>query len=132
MLKNRRNRTLRPPEECSLTICVRYLSGAWTPNILWYLSSQPRRFTELKRDLQGISGKMLTQRLRRLQKHGLVTRGVMPTSPPSVEYSLTDLGRTLQPALAALVAVGHQIKLLSRRANANMDTIGVGEVRHEL
>jgi DNA-binding HxlR family transcriptional regulator len=116
MLKRRRNPTIPPPEECPLTVCVRYISGAWTPNILWYLSAQPRRFSELKQDLPGVSSKMLAQRLRRLESDGLVTRRPMNTSPPSIEYSLTEVGRDLQPALAMLVTVGHKIK--QRRASA--------------
>jgi DNA-binding HxlR family transcriptional regulator len=115
MLKRRHNKVVRPPIECPLTLCVRYMSGAWTANILWYLGHHPRRFSELKQDLDGISAKVLSQRLRRLENDGLLTRLSLNTSPPSIEYSLTDLGRELQPALAALVAVGHKIK--HRRAS---------------
>ena len=111
MLKQRRNVSQRPPQHCALSLCVKYLSGVWTPNILWYLGAHARRFTELKRDLPGVSAKVLTQRLKRLQADGLVLRMVVATSPPSVEYSLTELGRTLRPALESLVRVGEQIKL---------------------
>lgn len=110
MLKRRQNKVASPPIECELTLCVRYMSGAWTANILWYLSHQPRRFSELKHDLSGISAKVLAQRLHRLEGDGLVARVPLHTSPPSVEYVLTELGRDLQPALAALVEVGHIIK----------------------
>jgi len=117
MLKRRKNKVAPPPEECQLTLCVRYMSGAWTANILWYLSHQPRRFGELKQDLIGISSKVLAQRLRRLENEGLVMRRQLNTSPPSVEYSLTTLGADLQPALAVLVAVGYKIK--HRRAQSD-------------
>ncbi|HTE42249.1 MAG TPA: helix-turn-helix domain-containing protein [Steroidobacteraceae bacterium] len=110
MLKLRRNDVAPPPEGCALTLCVRFLRGAWTPNILWYLGHRSRRFSELKHDLGGISSKVLTQRLRRLEADGLIHKQRQPTSPPSVEYALTDLGRELQPALAALIAVGEKIK----------------------
>lgn len=110
MLKRRRNKVVSPPSECPLTLCVRYMSGAWTANILWYLGSQPRRFSELKQDLRGVSAKVLSQRLRRLESDGLIARQPLNTTPPSVEYVLTALGHDLQPALAALVEVGHKIK----------------------
>ena len=119
MLKLRQNRVARPPIECPLTLCVRYMSGTWTANILWYLGQQPRRFTELKQDLRDISAKVLSQRLRRLAGDGLVERVPLSTSPPSIEYALTPLGRDLQPALAVLVAVGQQIKHRKAIASAN-------------
>jgi DNA-binding HxlR family transcriptional regulator len=115
MLKLRRNKVVAPPVECPLTLCIRYMSGAWTANILWYLGDQPRRFTELKQDLRDISAKVLSQRLRRLVGDGLVARVPLSTSPPSIEYALTPLGRDLQPALIALVEVGQQIKRRKER-----------------
>ena len=84
--------------------------GAWTPNIIWYLSAGPRRFGELRHDIPGISAKVLTTRLRDLEEKGIVLRDVKPTSPPSVEYSLTVLGGELKPAIGAIVSVGHRLK----------------------
>jgi DNA-binding HxlR family transcriptional regulator len=110
VLKRRRNKVAAPPRECALTVCLRYISGAWTPNILWYLGAEPRRFTELQHDLPGVSSKMLAARLKRLQRDGLVRRVSVPSSPPSVEYRLTDLGCALRPGLETFVAVGHKIK----------------------
>ncbi|WP_262691987.1 winged helix-turn-helix transcriptional regulator [Kordiimonas aestuarii] len=86
------------------------IGGTWTPNILWHLSKGPRRFSELKDDIQGVSAKVLTTRLKRLEADGIIHRNVMPTSPPTVEYSLTDLGEELLPAIEAIVDVGHRIK----------------------
>jgi DNA-binding HxlR family transcriptional regulator len=86
------------------------LGGAWTPNVIWYLSAGPRRFMELRIDMPGISAKVLSTRLRDLRRKGVVTRKVMPTTPPSVEYALTELGRELMPAIAAIVEVGHKLK----------------------
>jgi DNA-binding HxlR family transcriptional regulator len=86
------------------------LGGAWTPNIIWYLSAGPRRFGELRHDIPAISAKVLTGRLRDLEAKGVLWRRVMPTSPPSVEYGLTDLGTEFQPAIAAIVEIGHKIK----------------------
>ena len=90
------------------------LAGAWTPNIVWYLRGGPRRFNELRGDVAGISGKVLSNRLRRLAGEGVVERRVMPTSPPTVEYELTELGRELVPVVETIVSVGHRLK--ARRA----------------
>jgi DNA-binding HxlR family transcriptional regulator len=89
-----------------------FLGGAWTPNVVWYLREGPRRFNELRGDIPGISAKVLSTRLQRLAAEGIVTRTVMPTSPPTVEYELTDLGRELLPAVDAIVDVGHRLKQL--------------------
>lgn len=110
MVPRRRKSVEDPPNRCPLTECLSVIGGAWTPNIIWYLSKSPRRFTELKSDIAGISAKMLTQRLKRLEADGVVRRQVMPTSPPTVEYSLTELGLELKPAIEAIAGVGHRIK----------------------
>ncbi len=93
---------------------MRVLGGAWTPNIIWYLSANPRRFSELKTDIHGISAKVLTERLRKLEHSGVVLREVMPTSPPTVEYRLSELGRELKPAIEAIVKVGHRLKAVAK------------------
>lgn len=109
-LKMTKNKAAEPPGECPLSACMSILGGAWTPNIVWYLSAGPRRFSELRGDMQKISAKVLTAKLRELEAKGVVRREVKPTSPPSVEYALTDLGRELVPALQAIVDVGHRLK----------------------
>jgi DNA-binding HxlR family transcriptional regulator len=108
----RPSRVEPPPQECPLTECMAFLGGAWTPNVVWYLREGPRRFNELRGDIPGISGKVLSSRLRRLVGEGIVTRTVMPTTPPTVEYELTELGRELLPAVDAIVDVGHRLKQL--------------------
>jgi DNA-binding HxlR family transcriptional regulator len=110
----RKNRTLPPPPVCPLTECMSLLGGAWTPNVLWYLSSGPRRFGELRTDIPAISAKVLSARLHELQEQGVISRRLLGTSPPSAEYELTDLGRELLPAINAIVQVG--MKLKQRRA----------------
>ena len=119
MLPRRKNRVEEPPERCPLNECLSIIGGAWTPNIIWYLSQHPRRFTELKADIPGISAKMLTARLKRLEADGVVERRVEPTSPPSVEYRLSPLGQELKPAIEAIVGVGHRLKELNGIAAAN-------------
>lgn len=110
MLVRRKNKVVSPPDGCPLSQCLSIIGGTWTPNIIWYLSEQPRRFSELKDDLQTISPKVLTQRLKKLEADGVVHRKVMPTSPPTVEYSLTELGAELKPAIEAIVEVGEKLK----------------------
>ncbi|QLC77469.1 helix-turn-helix transcriptional regulator [Pseudomonas sp. LPB0260] len=107
---------MQPPGNCPLSECLSIIGGAWTPNIIWYLSQQPRRFSELKADIPGISAKVLTARLKKLESEGVVLRRVLPTSPPSVEYSLSSLGQELKPAIEAIVAVGHRLKDLEQQA----------------
>jgi DNA-binding HxlR family transcriptional regulator len=103
-----------PP--CPLTECMRLLRGAWAPNVIWYLSAEPRRFGELRHDIPRISARVLSARLRELEARGLVTRTLLDTSPPSAEYALTPLGRELLPAIKAIVEVG--LKLKRRRSVA--------------
>ncbi|WP_027840364.1 winged helix-turn-helix transcriptional regulator [Pyruvatibacter mobilis] len=109
-LKMRKNLAPEPPERCDLTECMALIGGAWTPNVIWHLSEGARRFSELRADIPPISPKVLTQRLRQLEERGIVHREVKPTSPPSVEYSLTDLGCELLPAIQAIVDVGKRLK----------------------
>jgi DNA-binding HxlR family transcriptional regulator len=110
-LKIRKNRSVLPPEPCVLTECMTIIAGTWAPNVIWYLREGPRRFSELRIDIPPISAKVLSRRLRELEYRGVVQRSVRPTSPPSVEYSLTPLGRDLLPALSAIVEVGHKLKM---------------------
>lgn len=90
--------------------CMQLLQRTWTPRLIWFLSAQPRRFSELRRDLQGISARILSARLRELEARKVVTRTVLMTSPPSVEYALTELGRELVPAIDAIVRVGRKLQ----------------------
>ena len=113
-LKLRRNKAPPPPPACPLTSCMKLLGGAWTTNVVWYLSAGARRFGELRSDIPGISAKVLTDRLRSLEDKGVVERSVLPTSPPSVEYALTALGHELIPVIHAIVEVGSRLK--ERRA----------------
>lgn len=109
-LKRRKSKVAPPPPTCPLTECMKLLGGAWTPNVIWYLSEGPRRFSELRSDIPPISAKVLSARLRELEEKGVITRTVMPTSPPSTEYALTPLGRELLPAIEAIAAIGARLK----------------------
>jgi DNA-binding HxlR family transcriptional regulator len=124
MIRHRPSLVPPPPEECPLTACMSIIGGSWTPNVIWYLGAGPRRFNELRGDIGGVSAKVLSARLRRLRQDGVVERRVMPTTPPSVEYELTDLGRQLLPAVEAIVDVGRRLK--ERRARAVSGQQGAG------
>lgn len=108
-LRMRKNKVSAPPL-CPLSECMQLLRGAWAPNVIWYLSAQPRRFGELRVDIPRISARVLSARLRELESRGVIHRRVVPSSPPSVEYELTELGRELVPAIAAIVEVGRKLK----------------------
>ena len=110
MIQHRPNKSGPIPTECPLEHSLKLLAGAWTPQILWYLKTEPRRFGDLKRDLGRISAKVLTTRLRELEEKGVVVRKVMHTSPPTVEYALTDLGRKMGPILETIAEVGKEIQ----------------------
>lgn len=118
-LKLRKSKAPDPPPACPLTQCMALLGGAWTPNVVWYLSGGPRRFGELRRDIPRISPKMLSARLRILEDKGVVTRDVVPSSPPSVEYALSPLGEELIPVITSIVKVGERLKNLQRRSQAS-------------
>ena len=109
-LKQRINKSPKPPQSCALTDCMALISGAWAPNVIWCLRMGARRFNELRIDIPPVSAKVLSTRLTELQERGLIVRNVCPTSPPSVEYELTHFGHELIPALDAIVKVGHKIK----------------------
>lgn len=90
----------------------------WSILVIMLLSERPWRFNELKRSVEGLSQRMLTLTLRNLERDGLVTRTVYPTVPPSVEYALTPMGRSLTGPVSAL---GHW---------AQNNTLRIEEARH--
>lgn len=84
---------------------VAVLSGRWTIHVISVLNEHGRlRFTELRRLLPGIAPKVLTQRLRQLERDGLVTRSQLAESPPRVEYETTRLARSLTPVFAEILS----------------------------
>ena len=105
----RKSKVAAPPPACPLTESLALLRGAWAPNVIWYLSAEPRIFGELRHDIPRISARVLSARLRELESRGLATRRVLDTSPPSAEYALTPLGRELLPAIEALARVGRKL-----------------------
>lgn len=91
------------PSSCPMDAILRLLMGPWTTYVLWILrSGGPVRFGELKRQIAGVSAKVLTERLRALEAAGIVYRHYEPTVPPAVTYGLTPRGRELDGVLDAL------------------------------
>lgn len=93
----------RKPENCQVEDALGILVGKWKPVILLYLLQEgTKRFSELKRNMPGITQKMLTKQLRELEDEDIIQRVVYPQVPPKVEYSMTDYGRSLEPVLEAM------------------------------
>ena len=87
-------------------VCLNIFSGKWSLRILWHLSKGPVRFNELQRLLGTITTKTLSQQLQQLEEQQIILRTVYPETPPKVEYSLTDVGKTIQPVLKKLCEWG--------------------------
>ncbi|MFJ4677258.1 winged helix-turn-helix transcriptional regulator [Kitasatospora sp. NPDC088783] len=95
----------------------------WTTPILWTLHHFGRqRFVQLNRNIGPITAKVLTQRLRQLERDGLVTRTYHPEVPPRVEYEISELGRSLAPLFAALTDWSHHHLPEVERARTAFDT----------
>ena len=95
----------------------------WSMLIVMMLADGPRRFSELKRAIDGISQRMLTLSLRGLERDGLVTRTVTPTIPPRVDYELTELGASLREPVKALGEWAFEHIACIRAAQARFDAI---------
>jgi DNA-binding HxlR family transcriptional regulator len=89
-------------EHCPTRMVLDRIADKWTVLIIGALENKTKRFGELRREIGGVSQKMLTQTLRGLERDGLVARVVYASVPPKVEYSLTELGRTLVRILEAI------------------------------
>ena len=81
---------------------LEHIANKWTVLILSVLCTRPARFNDLKRRLDGITHKALSEALKRLERNGLVSRKILPTQPIGVEYTITDLGCSLREPFAAL------------------------------
>jgi len=93
-----RGRVYQSPVELALEV----MGGKWKMSILWRLKDRVWRYNELRRSLGQVTHKMLTQQLRDLERHGLITRTVYPVVPPRVEYTITDLGLSAIPVIEDL------------------------------
>jgi DNA-binding HxlR family transcriptional regulator len=107
-----RNRTSARPAPARPYPLERYLeivSGTWVPRIIWFLLEGPRRFADLQRDMDGVSAKVLTSKLRALEREQVVQRTVLPKSPPQVEYALTERGRAFEPVFRSMEEAANRL-----------------------
>jgi DNA-binding HxlR family transcriptional regulator len=91
------------PVHCPVREVLDRIGDKWSVLMIMNLAMRPRRFSELNRAIPDISKRMLTQTLRDLERDGLITRHVFPTTPPSVEYRLARLGQSLLEPMANLI-----------------------------
>lgn len=87
---------------CPVATTVQLIGSKWKILIIRNLMGRPWRFSELKKDLDGISQKVLTDSLRSMEEDGIVTRTVYPEVPPRVEYALSELGQSMRPIIKAM------------------------------
>lgn len=98
-------------DSCPLTFALNLIGGKWRLPIIWAIhKNKDMRYNQLKREIHGITNMMLTQSLKELESYGIVSRKQFMEIPPRVEYSLTDNGENLIPALKALADWGDIMK----------------------
>ena len=95
---------------CPVATTVALIGSKWKLLIIRNLMARPWRFNELKKDLEGISQKVLTDSLRFMESDGIVTRTVYPEVPPRVEYALSELGESMRPIMKAMELWGEEYK----------------------
>jgi DNA-binding HxlR family transcriptional regulator len=106
---------------CPTQRALETIADKWSVIVIYALSQGTRRYSELQRLIGGVSQKMLTQTLRKLERDGLVERHVYPVVPPKVEYSLTPLGETLTELL----------KAVCKWAETHLDELEAARVRYD-
>lgn len=105
-------------EDCQVRQILDRIADKWSLLVIALLENRRLRFTELRREIDGVSQRMLTVTLRSLERDGLVKRTVHPVVPPRVEYELTSLGRTLHTTIQSLVTwtERHQEEIAAARS----------------
>ncbi|MEO7216146.1 helix-turn-helix domain-containing protein [Mucilaginibacter sp.] len=110
-----------PEYTCSMEAALSVISGKWKVKILNQLMDGPKRYSEIRRSIEGMTEKMLSQQLRELEEDKIVARKVYPEVPPRVEYAFTDLGKELASIFYALEKWGAHF------LTVNSDTIKVAD-----
>ena len=101
-------------DECPVKIAAEIIEGKWTTLIIRELLTGKKRYSEIQKALANISPKVLSARLRLLEKRQLVERTVFPTIPPTTEYELTTLGMKLQNVLNEMAKFGNETKSMEK------------------
>ena len=95
---------------CGLDITMRFIGGKWKCIVLWYLKNKTLRFSEIKKQIPGITEKMLSLQLKALEADGIIERKVYGDKPPiRVEYKMTDFGKSLIPTVNAMAKWGRNL-----------------------
>lgn len=100
---------------CPITATLRFIGGRWKCIILFFLSAGTRRFGEIAARIPTVSRKVLTQQLKELEADGLIARHQYNESPPRVDYSLTELGKSLSPVFTAMSEWGKEYALTDHK-----------------
>ena len=98
--------------DCPVATTVQLIGSKWKLLILRNILERPWRFNELRKDLEGISQKVLTDSLRSMEEDGIITRTVYAEVPPRVEYSLSELGESMRPIIKSMETWGQNYKKL--------------------
>ena len=120
---------MQKTETCPVEATLDLIGGKYKALILWHLSENKLRFSELRKLVKSATPKMLTQQLRELEASKLIHREVYPVIPPKVEYSLTDTGRSLMPILVAMRDWGTEY-LRSKNLEACCFMMGTNPIPH--
>jgi len=99
--------------ECPVATTVQLIGSKWKLLVLRNLMDRPWRFNELRKSLDGISQKVLTDSLRSMEEDGIITRTVYPEVPPRVEYALSELGETMRPIIKSMEEFGRKYKAIN-------------------
>ncbi len=89
----------KKPDNCPVTYCMSIIGGKWKPIIIYLIAKGGNRFGILQREIEGISKQMLSKQLRELERDGILSRKIYPEIPPRVEYSITEMGKSLFPII---------------------------------
>lgn len=108
-------------KNCPTRMLLDHIADKWTSLVLWKISDGPVRFNQLRRDVEGISTKVLSQTLKRLGRDGLITREVFATVPVTVEYSITPLGQTLSD----------KVSIIAEWAETNVEAVLAAQERFD-
>lgn len=108
--------------DCAARVFFDQVANKWSVMILTLLNENTLRFNQMKRSMEGITHKALTQALRKMERNGLIKRTVLATSPVAVEYTITELGRSLQKPFNAMYdwAINHLDEILKKRRKPMM------------
>ncbi|MBQ6609125.1 MAG: helix-turn-helix transcriptional regulator [Oscillospiraceae bacterium] len=101
--------------DCPVATTVQLIGSKWKLLILRNLLARPWRFNELRKSLDGISQKVLTDSLRSMEEDGIITRTVYPEVPPRVEYALSGMGESMRPIITAMESFGTDYKKIMER-----------------